>query len=253
MYFSAKYAIVTGASRGIGAAVSIKYAQNGINLILCSRTSCESTLNEVRKYGVEAYEFLCDVSYYNDVKLMIDYALTKFKRIDILANIAGISPKKEDGMKIRFYEQEVDQWDRVLDINLNSMFYTSRLVAPVMINNHFGRIINMSSIVGMTNSEHGPASAAYVTSKTGVIGLTRAMAYDLAEYGITVNAIAAGRIETAMSASNNDYYNELHEKLIPMHRFGTVDEVSDLFLFFASDNSSYITGETTNITGGWYI
>lgn len=111
----------------------------------------------------------------------------------------------------------------------------------------------MSSIVGLTNSEHGPASAAYVTSKTGLVGLTRAMAYDLAPYGITVNAIAAGRISTDMSSSNNEYYNELHMKLIPMHRFGTVEDVAELFLFYASDKSSYITGETTNITGGWYI
>ena len=184
---------------------------------------------------------------------MVSETIQKFKKIDILANIAGISPKDEQGMKIPFYAQSFDQWREVMEVNLNSMFYFSREVVPHMMKQNKGRIINMSSIVGLTGSEHGPASAAYVASKTGVIGLTKAMAYDLAPYNITVNAIAPGRIDTEMSKANNKYYNDLHKKLIPMHRFGTVDEVSEIFLFYASDKSSYITGETTNITGGWFI
>lgn len=140
-----------------------------------------------------------------------------------------------------------------MDVNLNSMFYFSRAIAPGMMERGWGRIINMSSIVGLTSSEHGPAAACYSTSKTGVVGLTRAMAYELAPYGITVNAVAGGRISTEMSAANNQYYNDLHMRLIPMKRFGTVEEVASAFLFYASESASYITGDTCNITGGWYL
>lgn len=248
-----KVAIVTGASRGIGKAVSLKFAKAGAKLVLCSRHFNQELMDQISDMGAEAFFCVCDVTNTDSIVQAVEETQHRYGRIDILSNIAGISPKRADGMKIPFYEQSIQQWQEVMDTNLNGAFYFSREVAPVMMKQGDGRIINMSSIVGLTNSEHGPASAAYVTSKTGLIGLTRAMAYDLAPYGITVNAIAAGRISTDMSSTNNKYYNELHKKLIPMHRFGTVEEVAELFLFYASDKSSYITGETTNITGGWFI
>ncbi len=248
-----KVAIVTGASRGIGKAVSLKFAKAGAKLALCSRHLNQELMDQISDMGAEAFPCFCDVTNVESVAEAVEKVQYKYGRIDILSNIAGISPKKVDGMKIPFYEQTIQQWQEVMDTNLNGAFYFSRKVVPIMMKQGSGRIINMSSIVGLTNSEHGPASAAYVTSKTGLIGLTRAMAYDLAPYGITVNAIAAGRISTDMSSANHEYYNELHKKLIPMHRFGTAEEVAELFLFYASDKSSYITGETTNITGGWFI
>lgn len=248
-----KVAIVTGASRGIGKAVALKFAEAGADLILCSRHRNQELETQILEKGVDVVSEICDVTDQDLIIHVVDKAVCKYGRIDILANIAGISPKDVNGMKIPFYKQSVEQWQEVMNTNLNSVFYFSKAIVPFMMEQHYGRIINMSSIVGLTNSEHGPASVAYVTSKTGLIGLTRAMAYDLAPYGITVNAIAAGRISTEMSSANNEYYNELHKRLIPMHRFGTVEEVADLFLFYASDKSSYITGETTNITGGWYI
>lgn len=248
-----KVAIVTGASRGIGKAVSLKLAEAGAGMVLCSRHMNQALTDQILKMGVEVLSCACDVTDLSAVRQVVEETEHKFGRIDVLANIAGISPKNTDGMKIPFYEQSIEQWREVMETNLNAAFYFSKAVVPMMMKQGSGRIINMSSIVGLTNSEHGPASAAYVTSKTGLIGLTRAMAYDLAPYGITVNAIAAGRISTHMSSANHEYYNELHKKLIPMHRFGTVEEVAELFLFYASDKSSYITGETTNITGGWYI
>lgn len=248
-----KTAIVTGASRGIGRAVAVQFAEMGANIALCSRHRSAELEQQILRLGVKASYFVCDVADAEQVSQVVNDIGNLFGKIDILANIAGISPKTADGMKIPFYEQTVEQWHEVMNVNLNSVFYFSKAVIPYMMAQNYGRIINMSSIVGLTNSEHGPASSAYVTSKTGIIGLTRAMAYDLAPYGITVNAIAAGRISTEMSAANNEYYNTLHKKLIPMHRFGTVEEVAKLFLFYASDMCSYITGETTNITGGWFI
>lgn len=248
-----KTAIITGSSRGIGRAVALKFAEAGANLVLCSRHRNIELERQISEMGSNTISEICDVRNIELIKQVVNKTIEKYGRIDILANIAGISPKDSKGMKIPFYEQSIEQWRDVLDTNLNSAFYFSKEVVPFMMKQGYGRIINMSSIVGLTRSEHGPASTAYVTSKTGLIGLTRAMAYDLAPYGITVNAIAAGRIATDMSSANNEYYNELHRKLIPMHRFGTVEEVAELFLFYASDRSSYITGETTNITGGWYI
>lgn len=248
-----KVALITGASRGIGLAVAQKFASEGANLILCARHISDEMIRISKDYGVEVLLYECDVSNYLEVKTMIEKSYAHFSRIDILANIAGISIKSPDGSKIRFHEIDIEHWNEVINTNLNSMFYVSKCAVEYMINNHYGKIINMSSIVGLTNSERGPASAAYVTAKTGVIGLTRAMAYDLAEYGINVNAIAPGRIDTAMSKSNNEYYNSLHLDMIPMHRFGTPNEVANLFLFYASDKSTYITGEVTNITGGWFI
>lgn len=246
-------AIITGASRGIGRAVATKYSEAGANVVLCSRRINEELVERLKRNNHGVLALSCDVSKVKDIEYVINKTIKEFSRIDVLANIAGISPKKADGVKIPFYEMDIDQWREVMDINLNSMFFFSRLVVPHMMKQKYGRLINMSSIVGLTNSEHGPASAAYVTSKTGVIGLTKAMAYDLAPYGITANAIAAGRISTEMSAANNEYYNKLHIDLIPMHRFGAADEVAELFLFYASDRSSYITGEVTNISGGWFI
>lgn len=248
-----KTAIVTGASRGIGKAVALKFAEEGANLVLCSRHINRTLETQILEMNVRVSSYECDVTKTSQIADVVNRSIYEYGSIDILANIAGISPKRADGMKIPFYEQSIEQWLDVINTNLNSAFYFSKMVVPLMMKQQHGRIINMSSIVGLTNSEHGPASAAYVTSKTGLVGLTRAMAYDLAPYGITVNAIAAGRISTDMSSSNNEYYNELHMKLIPMHRFGTVEDVAELFLFYASDKSSYITGETTNITGGWYI
>lgn len=245
--------IITGANRGIGKAVALKFAEEKANLALCSRTRNDKLEEQIKQMGNNVFTYICDVTDIARISDVVKETLHRYERIDILANIAGISPKDANGMKIPFYEQSIEQWRDVIETNLNSMFYFSKAVVPIMMQQQYGRIINMSSIVGWTNSEHGPASAAYVTSKTGVIGLTRAMAYDLAPYGITVNAIAAGRIITDMFVTNNEYYNELHSKLIPMHRFGKAEEVAELFLFYASDKSSYITGETTNITGGWYI
>lgn len=248
-----KTAVITGGSRGIGKAVAIRYAKEGINVAVCSRHINPELEQELSDFGVSVKSYECDVSEIRQVEETVKMIQAEFGNIDILVNAAGISPKDKQGMKIPCFKQTAEMWNQVMDINLNGAFYFSRAVMEGMMENKWGRIINMSSIVGMTSSEHGPACAAYVTSKTGLVGLTRAMAYDLAPYGITANAVAPGRIDTEMSAMNNDYYNTLHKKLIPLHRFGTVGEVAEACLFLASEQASYITGETLNITGGWFL
>ena len=255
MLLEGKKALVTGGSQGIGKAVAFAFARNGADVVICARNEnkLNKTIEEFYEVGVKVKYIVCDVSKPEEAVETVKKATEFLGRIDILANIAGISPKAEGGFKIPFYELSDEVWNNVMDINLNSMFYLSKAVSKQMIEQEYGRIINMSSIVGLTSSEHGPASACYTTSKTAVVGLTRAMAYELAPYNITVNAVAGGRIATEMSAANNQYYNDLHMQLIPMKRFGTPEEVAELFVFLASDKSSYITGITTNITGGWFL
>ena len=248
-------ALITGGSSGIGRAVALAYAKAGADVAICA-TNPEKLAKveaELKEFGGRVLALVCDVGDPEQAEETVRRTEEAFGGIDILCNIAGISPKKEGGFKIPFHELTIEQWNRVIDVNLNSMFYFSRAAAPGMMERKFGRIINMSSIVGMTNSDHGPAAACYSTSKAGAIGLTKAMAYELAPYNITVNAVAGGRISTEMSAANNQYYNDLHMKLIPMKRFGTTDEVANVFLFYASDGSSYVTGDVMNITGGWFI
>lgn len=255
MILSGKKAVVTGGNSGIGKAISIAYAKEGAEVFIAARhdEKSKAVVGHIESLGGKAHCVQCDVSCYSAVIHMVANAVEEMGRIDILANVAGISPKGSNGMKLLFQELDVRTWEHVMHINMDSVFYVSSLVAKVMIKQEYGKIINMSSIVGLTGSEHGPASACYCASKAAIISLTRSMAYDLAPYGITANAVAPGRIHSEMSHANNDLYNVRNLKDIPMRRFGETGEVADIFVFYASDKSSYITGETTLVTGGWLI
>lgn len=252
---SGKGALVTGGDSGIGYAVAETFANAGADLVICARNveKLKKAEEHFRSFQVKVRSISCDVADPEQCASVAREAENFLGKIDILANIAGISPKKKDGMKLSFWEIDNATWQQVMNVNLNSMFYFEKAVAPGMMKRQYGRIINMSSVVGLTNSEHGPASACYSVSKGGVISLTKATAFELAPYHITVNAVAAGRIQTAMSAANNNYYNELHHKLIPMKRFGTPEETAAAFLFYASEQAGYITGDVMNITGGWFL
>lgn len=255
MLLKDKKAIVTGGNSGIGRAIAVAYAQEGAEVFILARNEEKNadTIRQIESEGGTAHAFCCDVSIPGEVGDGVGRAIEAMGQIDILANVAGISPKAQGGMKLLSTDMDVSTWDEVIRVNLNSVFYVSRLVARHMMARKYGKIVNMSSIAGLTGSEHGPASCAYYASKAGIIGLTRSMAYELAPHGITVNAAAPGRIESAMSAANNESYNRRNMNDIPMHRFGRAGEVADLFVFYASDRSSYIVGETTLIAGGWLI
>lgn len=255
MTLEGKKAIVSGGNAGIGKAIALAYAKEGADVVIYGRNKERNAAatSEAEAMGVKAYSICCDVSKPCEVASAVIKSAELLGRIDILANVAGMSPKKTGGFKIPFHELEIDMWREVMEVNLSSVFYVSRLVSRYMIEQKYGKIINMSSIVGLTGSEHGPAAACYSASKAGIISLTRSMAYELAEYNITVNAAAPGRIATAMSSANNEFYNQRNMNDIPAKRFGTPEEVADLFVFYASDKSSYITGETTLIAGGWLL
>ncbi|MEW6228705.1 MAG: SDR family NAD(P)-dependent oxidoreductase [Bacillota bacterium] len=253
MVLKDKVALITGAGRGIGKGVALRFAREGCSVVCCDidRELAIATASEIERIGAGSVSLQIDVASDTDAKAAVNEAISSFGHLDIVANIAGISPKR-DGRKIPFHEIPVAQWDRVLAVNLTGCFLLSSAAAPYMIAQGSGRIINMSSIAAKTGNG-GPAGAHYSASKAGVISLTRSMARELAPFGITVNAVAPGRIATAMMEDTAKEVNSYILASIPMGRFGTVDEVVEVFVFLASDAASYITGETIDVNGGWLI
>jgi len=254
MLLEGKVALVTGAARGIGAGIARGYAREGCSVALCdmNESGIRQVGEEIEYAGTKTLLIACDVSSSHDATKAIESTIKIFGRLDILANVAGISPKR-DGQKIPFYEISPQQWERVLAVNLSGCLYLSAAAAPQMMAQRSGRIISMSSIAGKIGSEGGPAGAHYSASKAGVIALTRSMAFELAPYGITVNAVAPGRIESPMATDTAEAVNERILQRIPMGRVGRIDEVAYVFIFLASDGASYITGETVDVNGGWLI
>ncbi|RKL64401.1 SDR family NAD(P)-dependent oxidoreductase [Thermoanaerobacteraceae bacterium SP2] len=254
MILEGKVAIVTGAGSGLGKGIALGFAKEGCSVVVCdiNGDSVKETKKEIEQFGGKALAITCDVSSPDEAIATVKKTVETYGKIDILANVAGISPKK-DGNKIPFYEITPEEWNKVLAVNLSSCLYFGSAVAPYMMKQKSGRIISMASIAGKIGSEWGPAGAHYRASKAGVISLTQCMAFELAPYGITVNAVAPGRIQTPMAVNTSDEANQAMLKLIPMQRFGTIEEVVNVFIFYASDKSSYITGETTDVNGGWLI
>jgi len=254
MLLDGKAAVVTGAGRGLGAGIARGFAREGCSVALCdiNEGGARQVAEEIHQTGARTLVLKCDVSSPREARTAIEDTIKLFGRLDILANVAGISPKK-DGRKIPFYEIPPEQWQRVLALNLSSCLYMSAAAPAKMIAQRSGRIISMSSIAGKTGSEWGPAGAHYSASKAGVIALTRSMAFELAPYGITVNAVAPGRIQSFMATDTAEDVNRAILERIPMGRFGTMDEVVNVFIFLASEAASYITGETVDVNGGWLI
>ncbi|MEM0043033.1 MAG: SDR family NAD(P)-dependent oxidoreductase [Thermofilaceae archaeon] len=243
---SDRVAIVTGAGQGIGREVSLQLAQAGAKVVLIDVSDkVFDVLREVRGFGGDGLAIKCDVSRWEDVRAAVNQVLDKFGRIDILVNNAGIYPFKP------FTEMGEQDWDKVLDVNLKGVFNFTRAVLPRMIEQRRGKIINISSIagsvVGFPNLVH------YSASKAGIIGFTRALALETAQYGITVNAISPGPIETpGIGVLSKEAYEQVR-RAIPLGRFGKPEEVAYLVLFLASDKSDFITGQNIVIDGGYTI
>ncbi|WP_206808534.1 SDR family oxidoreductase [Paradesulfitobacterium ferrireducens] len=242
-------AIVTGAGRGIGKAIAKGLVNQGIHVIV---NDFDENLarQAVEEIGQSSSYYVCDVSDYNLVSRFISDVKTVYGQIDILVNNAGISPKKM-GNKVPIYEMDPGEWQRVVEINLNGAFYMTRLVTPLMIEQKFGRIINMSSIAAKSYIDI--TGSHYAATKAGLIGLTKAAAGELAPYGITVNAIAPGRIRTEMMEGVSSKDNELILAQIASGKFGEVEDVAGVVEFLASDKASYITGAVINVDGGWVM
>lgn len=239
-----KTAVVTGGSRGIGRAICLEFARQGVNVALCyagNTEAAEETVRACAAQGVEAMAVQCDVSDGAAVQAMMDEVLERYGRIDILVNNAGIT---RDGLLMTMKEEA---FDAVLDTNLKGAFLCTKAVVRRMMRQRYGRIINLSSVVGL----HGnPGQANYAASKAGLIGFTKSLAKELATRGITVNAVAPGFIQTDMTTFLPDAVKEALKVEIPMGRPGNPEDVAAAVAFFASDAAAYITGQVLCVDGG---
>ena len=241
MILEGKVAFVTGARRGIGRAIALKMAQQGADCVLLARSAPEDLAQEIRALGRRALALAVDVSQAEEVDAAVKSALAEFAKIDILVNNAGIT---NDGLLIRM---KLEQWQRVLDVNLTGAFHCTKACARPMLKNDGGRIINITSVVGQMGNA---GQANYAASKAGLIGFTKSIAKELGSRGITVNAIAPGFIETDMTAEMKDDAKAQLIQNIPLGALGQSEDIAEAALFLASPGARYITGQVLNVDGG---
>ena len=244
MHLKDKIAIVTGGSRGIGKEICLKFASLGANLVINyigDKTQAEDTKAECEKLGAKVALSEGDVSKMADCEKLFQTAMDTFGRVDILVNNAGIT---RDNLLMRMSEEE---FDAVIAVNLKGTFNCMKQAARPMMKQKYGKIINMASVVGVTGNA---GQVNYAASKAGVIGMTKSMAKELANRGVTVNAIAPGFIRTAMTDVLSDDVKAEITRVIPMGVMGETEGVADLAAFLASDASRYITGQVINVDGG---
>ncbi len=241
-----KVAIVTGSSRGIGKAIALKLAAEGAKLVINypfagEADNANQVVEQIEAEGGEAMALEADVTEIDQLKAMVKEVKSKFNSIDILVNNAGIT---RDTLLMRMKESD---WDAVLDVNLKGSFNATKAVTRTMMKQRSGRIINISSVVGLMGNA---GQANYAASKAGLIGLTKSTAKEMATRGITVNAIAPGFIKTAMTDELSDKVVEQMIAEIPMQSFGESEDIANLAVFLASDDARYITGEVIRVDGG---
>lgn len=239
-----KTALITGASRGIGEAIAIKFAEQGANIAftyLSSAERAQALEEKLAGMGVKAKGYKSDAADYASAEQLTNDVLKEFGNIDICVNNAGIS---RDNLLLRLTQE---QWDEVMNANLKSVYNLTKQVIRPMMKARSGSIINMSSVVGVSGN---PGQSSYAASKAGVIGFTKSIALELGSRNIRCNAIAPGFIETDMTGYLKDGGAETWFSKIPMARFGKVDEVANVALFLASDMSSYVTGQVVGVCGG---
>ena len=244
MRLEGKAALVTGASRGIGRAIAIELAKEGANVAVNfagSEAKAHAVVDEIKALGVQAFAVQGDVANPDDVQRIVKETADQFGSIDILVNNAGIT---RDNLLMRMKEEE---WDAVINTNLKGVFLCTKAVTRPMMKQRNGRIINISSIVGVSGN---PGQANYVAAKAGVIGLTKTAAKELASRGITVNAVAPGFITTDMTDQLNEDLKAEMLKQIPLGKLGNPEDIAKTVVFLASDDSAYITGQTLHVDGG---
>jgi 3-oxoacyl-[acyl-carrier protein] reductase len=239
-------ALVTGASRGIGKACALALAKSGYRVAVAARSldNLQDTVNQVKGGNGEAYPVAVDLSDSASIKAGFEKAASEFGRIDILVNNAGVT---KDGLAVRMKEAD---WRVVLETNLSGSFFAIQQVLPGMMRERWGRIVNISSVVGEMGN---PGQANYVASKAGLIGLTKSLAQEVGSRNITVNAVAPGFIETDMTGGLSD---ELKQKMLantPLRRMGTPDDIAHAVKFLVSEEAHFITGHVLDVNGGIYM
>ena len=236
-----KTALITGAARGIGKAIALRFAAEGANIAFTDLAVNEETQAEIAALGVKCKSYASNAADFAETEELVKQVKEDFGTIDVLVNNAGIT---KDGLMLRMTEQ---QWDAVIGVNLKSAFNFIHACVPVMMRQRGGSIINMASVVGV----HGNAGQAnYAASKAGMIALAKSIAQEMGPKGIRANAIAPGFIETAMTATLPEAVREDWMKKIPLRRGGKPEDVADVALFLASDLSSYVSGQVIQIDGG---
>ena len=239
-----KVAVITGAGRGIGRAIASRLAADGYQVVVNYRnslTQVEELITTIQDAGGVAFAVQADISVEAEAKKLLEEAIKQFGRVDVLVNNAGIT---KDNLVMRMSEED---FDMVIDINLKGTFFCMKQASSIMLKQKSGKIINISSVVGL-NGNVGQTN--YAASKAGVIGMTKSVARELAPRGITVNAVAPGFIETDMTEKLQDKYKEAMIAGIPMKRFGAVEEIAGVVQFLASEAANYITGQVLVVDGG---
>jgi len=243
LIFMNKIIFITGGSKGIGAAIVKKFCSEGY-LVVFSYNTNKDAAEKICSDNTNCHSYQCELRDKASISFIINDVKEKFGNIDILVNNAGYD---HDSL---FTKMEGDDWDEVIDINLKSIFNFTKPIALQMVENKWGRIINLTSIAGLTGA-FGKSN--YATAKAGIIGFTKSLALELASKGITVNAVAPGAIDTDMYNRIPEKYRDVIISNIPCKRVGKPDEVAELVLFLASEKASYINGQTIHINGGSYF
>jgi 3-oxoacyl-[acyl-carrier protein] reductase len=243
--FAGKVALVTGASQGIGESIALELAKEGLTIALVDiqKDKLDSVSEKIRQAGGVALVQAADVSRLDEATAVVEAVIGTSKRLDYLVNNAGIT---RDNLLMRMRE---DEWDAVVAVNLKGVFNFTKSSIRAMINGRFGRIVNISSVVGVMGNA---GQANYSASKAGVIGLTKSLAREVAGRGITVNCVAPGYIATAMTESLPEGVKKAFLDMIPMKRMGMPEDVAQAVKFLLSDQASYITGQVIHVNGGMY-
>jgi len=243
MEFKGRVSIVTGASQGIGEAIALELARAGSEIVLVDiqKDKLEEVAKKIEDKNGKASIFCADVTSMDQSIKVIESVVEDQKKIDHLVNNAGIT---KDNLLMRMKEEE---WDAVLDVNLKGIFNFSKAVIRNMIGNRYGRIVNLSSVVGLMGN---PGQCNYSASKAGVIGFTKSLSREVAARGITVNAVAPGFVVSPMTESLPESVKKMFVDMIPVKRFGVVEEIAHAVKFLLSDEAAYITGQVINVNGG---
>ena len=244
MNFNGQTALITGAGRGIGKTIAVKLAESGLDIAIADMNPVsDDVLREIEEYGTKCLAFQLDVTDFESVDSVVKKIIDETGDIHILVNNAGIT---QDNL---FMRMKPEQWSQVIDVNLNGVFHVTKSVIRKMVKQHSGRIINISSVVGFSGN---PGQVNYSSTKSGLIGFTKSLSREVGTRGITVNAVAPGFINTAMTQTLNETQQQAILNQIPLGRMGEAKDIANAVAFLASEEASYITGTVLHVNGGMY-